>query len=104
MNIYFILMIVLLMTRTLYYIYVKILQPLLNQPKEVFNLWLILPYITEIILNMVIFYYNFVKEVYSTKDEQEEDEEEKIPIMPTVEAPQHDQLSNATGTLGNHLR
>ena len=32
----------------------------------VFNLWLILPYITEIILNCVIFYYNFIKEKFGT--------------------------------------
>jgi hypothetical protein len=68
MNIYFALMLVLLVTRIVYYIFVKILQPLLNQKKEVFNLWLILPYLTEIILNMVVFYYNFVKEVSSTSD------------------------------------
>jgi len=36
----------------------------------VFNLWLILPYTTEIILNMVIFYYNFLKEVTASDDEE----------------------------------
>jgi hypothetical protein len=87
MNIYFALMLVLLATRIVYYIYVKIVQPLLNIKKEVFNLWLILPYITEIILNMVIFYYNFVKEVLSTSEEKEEEEEvedERILMLPTT--------------------
>ena len=39
-------------------------------------MWLILPYITEIILNIVVFYYNFVKEV-STQDELDEEEADK---------------------------
>ena len=88
MNIYFALMLVLLATRIVYYSYVKFVQPLLNIKKEVFNLWLILPYITEIILNMVIFYYNFVKEVVSStseeKEEVEEVEDERMLMLPTT--------------------
>ena len=108
MNIYFALMLVLLATRIVYYVYVKIVQPLLNIKKEVFNLWLILPYLTEIILNMVIFYYNFVKEVSSTSDEEEEEEEEfeQTPMLPTVmvDCNQYNQQTNGTGTLGNAMR
>ncbi len=71
MNIFFAVMMILLTTRIVYYVYVKIVQPLLDNKKEVFNLWLILPYSTEIILNVVIFYYNFVKDVVSSQDDEE---------------------------------
>jgi hypothetical protein len=106
MNIYFALMLVLLATRIVYYVYVKIVQPLLNIKKEVFNLWLIVPYLTEIILNMVIFYYNFVKEVSSTSDEVDEEEDEETPMLPTVmvDCNQYNQQTNGTGTLGNAMR
>lgn len=33
---------------------------------EIFNIWRIVPYITEIILNCVIFYYNFIKEKFGS--------------------------------------
>jgi hypothetical protein len=57
----------------------------LTQKKEVFNLWLILPYSTEIILNIVIFYYNFVKELVSQEDEEDKSADAGIPMLHTVE-------------------
>jgi hypothetical protein len=57
----------------------------LTQKKEVFNLWLILPYSTEIILNIVIFYYNFVKDLVSEEDEEDKSADAAIPMLHTVE-------------------
>lgn len=64
----FILMMVLLIVRMLYYTTIEYIVNLDKKIKSegVFNLWLILPYITEIILNCVIFYYNFIKEKFGT--------------------------------------
>jgi hypothetical protein len=62
----FILMMVLLIVRMLYYVTIEYIVNLDNKksPDGIFNLWLILPYVTEIILNCVIFYYNFIKEKF----------------------------------------
>jgi hypothetical protein len=64
----FILMMVLLIVRMLYYTTIEYIVNLDKKIKSegVFNLWLILPYFTEIILNCVIFYYNFIKEKFGT--------------------------------------
>jgi len=64
----FILMMVLLIVRMLYYTTIEYIVNLDKKIKSegVFNLWLILPYLTEIILNCVIFYYNFIKEKFGT--------------------------------------
>jgi hypothetical protein len=67
----FILMMVLLIVRMLYYVTIEYIVNLDNidnkkSPDGIFNLWLILPYVTEIILNCVIFYYNFIKEKFGT--------------------------------------
>ncbi len=61
-------MMVLLIVRMLYYVSIEYVVNLDDKSATdgIFNLWLILPYITEIILNCVIFYYNFVKEKFGT--------------------------------------
>lgn len=65
----------------------------------IFNLWLILPYVTEIILNCVIFYYNFVKEKFgSSSSQQIEDDSENEPvvIVPTQMPPEIPTIASST--------
>lgn len=62
MRFFFSLMLLLLTIRIAYYIVIKFIQPYFYNKQGVFNLWLILPYFTEIVLNIVIFYYNFLQD------------------------------------------
>lgn len=64
----FILMFVLLGVRMLYYVTIEYIVHLDDKgtSEGIFNLWLILPYVTEIILNCVIFYFNFIKEKFGS--------------------------------------
>ncbi len=85
-----ILMLVLLAVRMLYYISIEYIVSIANKQDEnqnYFNLWLILPYATEIILNCVIFYFNFIKEKFGSNSSEEKEEEEdkslSVVIIPT---------------------
>jgi len=81
MKFQFILMLVLLGVRILYYITIKYIVNETeigggnNNQGKIFNLWLILPYVTEITLNCVIFYFNFIKEEFKSRKETQEQKE-----------------------------
>jgi hypothetical protein len=96
-------MLVLLAVRMLYYISIEYIVNIANQDENqgFFNLWLILPYATEIILNCVIFYFNFIKENFGSNntEEKEEEEEESNPVVMISTQMPPDIPTATTGTL-----
>ncbi len=85
----------------LYYVSIEYVVNLDDQSATdgIFNLWLILPYVTEIILNCVIFYYNFVKEKFGTNTQQTETEDieeknEPLIIVPSQNVPEYSTINS----------